>query len=155
MWGLCCFTSFSLVRRGGYCLVLVLSVVGRSPAPSHREAWAQKCGTPGLSCSGACGIFSDQGSNPVSCIGRNWATREAPGLLNVVLKCHIQGEWIKKNQYSVPWISGFPRMVLRQQHQHYLEACYEHQVPVPILIILNSNMHPIRWLVYTLKFEKH
>ena len=36
----------------------------------------------GLSCSMACGIFLDQGSNPESCTGRqilyHWTTREAP-----------------------------------------------------------------------------
>ena len=51
----------------------------------------------------------------------------------------------------------FTSFLLRDewQHQHYLEACYEHQVLGPTLIILNSNMHPISSLVYTLKFEKH
>ena len=38
----------------------------------------------GLSCSTACGIFPDQGSNPCPCIGRrilnHCATREAPKL---------------------------------------------------------------------------
>ena len=38
----------------------------------------------GLSCSSACGIFPDQGSNPCPCIGRqilnHCATREAPNL---------------------------------------------------------------------------
>ena len=59
----------------------------------------------GLSCSAACGIFPDQGSNPCPCIGRqilnHCATREAPTIHNLTFS------------YMLSWISSLGSKILR------------------------------------------
>ena len=84
---------FSVVISGGYSLVvvhrlliavasLVVEKGSRVQTPDCRLQSADSVVVAhGLSCSVACGIFLDQGSNRVSCIGRrilnHWTTREA------------------------------------------------------------------------------
>ena len=67
--GLCCFAGFSLVAVGwGYSPVAVpgLLIVMASLVTEHAlyHTWTSVVVIHGPSCSAACGIFLDQGSNP-------------------------------------------------------------------------------------------
>ena len=71
--------GYSLLRCAGFSLqwLLLLWSTGSRRVSSVVVAH-------GLSCSAACGIFPDQGSNPVPCTGRripnHCATRKVPGI---------------------------------------------------------------------------
>ena len=102
-WGLLSSCSAQVSYCGGF---------------SHYTAWA--LGTwvlvaeaHGISCSTAHGIFPDQGSICVSCIGRwifyHWATREAP-LKIMMSKCVIQiSIWRRKS--TVYFIISFSNQI--------------------------------------------
>ena len=82
--------GYSSLRCAGPSLRWPLSLLGtgsRRVGFSSCGSWAQSAGSVvvahGLSCSTTCGIFPDQGSNRVPCIGRwipnHCATREVHG----------------------------------------------------------------------------
>ena len=81
MLGLCCCADFSLVSESrGYALVAVLrlfmvvaSIVGLSGMQTSVVA------ALGPSCSSACGIFPNQGSNLSPALAGKFFTTETPG----------------------------------------------------------------------------
>ena len=69
-----------------------------------QDTWASVVVTHRLNCLSAYGIFLDQGSNPVSSIGRqilnHWTTRDVP-YFSLSELLHIQNE-VSKNMFFKP-----------------------------------------------------
>ena len=94
--GFCCCTGFSLVAVSrAYSPVAMrgpLYTVASLVAASGLQSTGSAAMAHGLRCASARGIFPDQRSNHVSCIGRwilyHWATREAPSYLFISLGCY-------------------------------------------------------------------
>ena len=72
--GLCCYTGFSLVAVSRACSPVAmrgpLYTVASLVAASGLRSTGSAAMAHGLRCASSCGIFPDQRSNHVSCIGR-------------------------------------------------------------------------------------
>ena len=107
-------TSFSLITVHGLLIAVASRVAAHRlwnagtsvAAPPRPESVGSVVVALGLSCSTACGIFLDQGSNPCLLVVRwilyHWATREAPALMDSWLRSQFQ--WQKKNLSSFPTV---------------------------------------------------
>ena len=109
-WVFCC--------TEGYSLVLGRALSSRGARASVAAPRLQSAGSvvvaPGLSLCAACGIFPDQGSNPVLCVGRrilyHWAARETPPAsvsivyLNIDVDIRSEMYLYEKNKQTLSYV---------------------------------------------------